>query len=102
MEVETKNYTWYIVCFGIGVLIGIGTMDIINRVEKPSIVITKPDTSYSKVKLDSIKFKTDGHDTTIYKLNIKIKEDVQKSYQLDDSGTVALFKHLSKDTSAIK
>lgn len=103
MEAETKtNYTWYLICFGVGVLIGIGTMDIIDRVNKVSTIITKPDTSYSKIKLDSLKVKISGHDTTIYKLNIKSKEDVEKSYQLDDSSTVALFKQLSTKSDSTK
>lgn len=56
--------------------------------------ITVPDTSYSKVKLDSIKLNIGKHDTTIYKLNLKLKEDVERSYNLPDSDAVELFKQL--------
>lgn len=55
------------------------------------------DSSYSKIKLDSINVEIGKHDTTIYKLNIKLKDDIEKSYQLNDSASIELFKLLVTD-----
>lgn len=58
-------------------------------------VVVKQDTTYDKVKLDSISKLIIVKDSTISKLNIKYKDDVEKSYMLSDSDAVALFLRLS-------
>lgn len=52
------------------------------------------DTTYSKVKIDSITKLIDEGDTTIYQIKVKLKDDVEKSYALTDSASVELFKRL--------
>lgn len=52
------------------------------------------DTTYNHIVLDSIKYKIIEKDTIIYKLHIKMKEDVEASYNLDDSSSIQLFKQL--------
>lgn len=71
----------------------------IDNATKPKLrdQIEVQDTTYSRVTLDSIKVQIGKHDTTIYKLNLKLKEDVEKSYNLPDSDAVALFKKLLSD-----
>lgn len=88
------------IMFGIGVLVGMLLIVLANKNFGPhGELINNPDTAYNKVKLDSIKFKVGQHDTTIYKLNIKLKDDVQKSYQLNDTDAVNMFKQLSKGST---
>lgn len=87
---------------GTGILVGMATMDLIHQGNIDKLINIKPDTSYNKVKLDSINIQVGKHDTTIYKLNIKLKDDVEKSYQLNDSATVDLFKQLSKRTDTVR
>ena len=53
-----------------------------------------PDTTYNKVRLDSIKSDIVKYDSTLYELNIKTKEDVKKVYMLSDSASVELLKQL--------
>lgn len=91
-----SNIGTLLIVGAIGILIGMGLMDLIHRGSR-SETIKQPDTTFNKVKLDSIKVKVGKHDTTIYKLNIKMKDDIEKSYQLDDSATVNLFKQLVTD-----
>lgn len=52
------------------------------------------DTSYNKVILDSINYNIIKRDSIIIKLNIKLKENVKQSYNLNDSASVELFKQL--------
>ena len=56
--------------------------------------IYKIDTVYSKVRLDSITKHIDKKDSIIYELKIKTKDDIEKSYLLDDSSSIELFKKL--------
>ena len=84
-----------IVSFGIGVLLGMLIMVLITGKDFryiDDLVVT--DTAYNKIKLDSIKVVIGKHDTTIYKLNIKMKDDVEQTLQLNDSATIELFRKL--------
>lgn len=86
----------------IGLLVGMLLMSVVDNKTTGSNVFDKPDTTYNQVKLDSIKVQIGKRDTTIYKLNIKSKDDVEKSYQLSDSAAVELFKQLSLRTDTAK
>lgn len=96
MEVDKNGMMW----LGLGILLGILIIACFdNKAVENNILFTKPDTTYNKVKLDSIKVQVGKHDTTIYKLNIKLKDDVEKSYQLSDSAAIELFKSMSSASS---
>lgn len=86
----------------LGLLLGMGLMDLIQRGNVKDVKVELPDTTYSKVKLDSLTIKIGKHDTTIYNLNIKLKDDVEKVYGLSDSATVELFKELVTSSGTIK
>jgi len=88
-----------IIVFLVGILIGMGVMDLITRTSISKFEAIKADTSYNKVKLDSLKLVINNHDTTIYKLNIKLKDDVEKVFHLNDSASIELFKRLSSSAS---
>lgn len=92
----------YVIAALIGILVGMGTMDLIHRSNNINTINAVPDTSFSRVKLDSMKLSINQKDTTIYKLNIKMKDDVENSYQLGDSASIALFKRLASGTSQTK
>jgi len=99
MELSKSNWVW--LC--LGVLIGMLIIVMMNEHfgvngELP----TQPDTTYNKVKLDSINIQIGKRDTTIYNLKIKLKDDVERSYQLDDSAAVKLFKQLVTQSDTIK
>lgn len=91
-----------IVTFGIGILIGMLIISLFGKKDRDEHISSQLDTSYNKVKLDSINVQIGKHDTTIYKLNIKLKDDIEKSYQLNDSATVELFKRLVERTDSIR
>lgn len=56
------------------------------------------DTVYNKVRLDSIEYNIVKLDSTIVKLKVKYDVIIEKSYTLDDSSSVELFKQLSMGT----
>lgn len=99
-EPQNKIIQTIVISGLIGILLGMGIMELIHNKNVDTSIVTLPDTSYNKVKLDSIKLQIGKHDTTIYKLNIKLKDDVEKSYLLNDSATVELFRKLATSTSA--
>lgn len=57
---------------------------------------TKPDTAYNKVVLDSIEYNITKKDSVIYNIKQEMKDEVTKSFELDDSSAVKLFKELCK------
>jgi len=95
----TKEHIMPAVLIGVGILLGMLIMTVTHDYDNRGLEHLKPDTSYNKIKLDSIKVQIGKHDTTIYKLNIKLKDDIEKSYNLNDSSTVDLFKKLSSEKS---
>jgi len=98
---ELNKYS--LISFGLGLLVGMLVISLLDKKFGPTGELLKqPDTTYNKVKLDSINVQIGKHDTTIYKLNIKLKDDVEKSYQLSDSATVDLFRKLSTGTDKDK
>lgn len=56
------------------------------------------DTVYNKVRLDSIEYNIVKLDSTIVKLKVKYDVVIEKSYTLNDSTSVELFKQLSMGT----
>lgn len=95
MQISDKNIVNYPILILVGILIGMGIMDLIQHNNKSNQVVIKSDTFYNKVKLDSIKVQIGKHDTTIYKLNIKLINNTEKSYQLNDTSTINLFRKLN-------
>ena len=53
-----------------------------------------PDTTYNKVTLDSIEYNIIKKDSVIYKIKQEMKDEVTKSFGLNDSAAVELFKTL--------
>lgn len=64
---------------------------------KDQAVVVHADTSYNKIKLDSINVEIGKHDTVIYNIKIKTKDEIDKVYQLNDSASIELFKQLVSD-----
>lgn len=56
--------------------------------------ITKPDTAYNKIVLDSIELRIIKKDSIIYNIKNKMKDEVTKVLELDDSSAVKLFEQL--------
>lgn len=59
--------------------------------------LIQPDTIYNKVVIDSIEYNIIRKDTIIYNLKHKMKDEVTKSFELDDSSAVKLFKELASE-----
>ena len=57
------------------------------------------DSKYTKVQFNTIKFKINNHDTTIYKLNIKFNNGVIKSCELNDTSIINTFKEQLNNTN---
>lgn len=57
--------------------------------------VVLPDTTYNKVTLDSIEYNIIKKDSTIYKLKEKVKDEIEKALNADDSIAVEQFKSLS-------
>lgn len=57
--------------------------------------VVLPDTIYNKVTLDSIEYNIIKKDSTIYKLKEKVKDEIEKALNADDSIAVEQFKSLS-------
>lgn len=56
--------------------------------------VVKPDTIYNKVVLDSIEYNITKKDSVIYNIKQEMKDEVTKSFELNDSAAVNLFKEL--------
>lgn len=56
--------------------------------------VTKPDTAYNKIILDSIELRIIKKDSIIYNIKNKMKDEVTKVLELDDSSAVKLFEQL--------
>ena len=52
------------------------------------------DTTYNKVTLDSIEYNIIKKDSVIYKIKQEMKDEITKSFGLNDSAAVELFKKL--------
>ena len=102
MDVSKNNIGTILISGAIGLLIGMGIMDLIQRNDTSSHPVLQADTTYNKVKLDSIQFKVGKHDTTIYNLKIKLAHDKEAAYRLNDSDVVNMFKELAVRTDSIK
>ncbi len=102
MEFLNKNFGIIVISGLVGVLIGMAIMDLIDKSKESNNNVIQIDTTYNRVKLDSINVQIGKHDTTIYKLNIKLKDDVEKSYMLNDSSAIELFKELAVQSDNIK
>lgn len=55
------------------------------------------DTAYNKIILDSIEYNIIKKDSNIYELKTKMKNEIEKSYILNDSNAVKLFERLVRD-----
>lgn len=99
MEISRRAIAEILTALGIIIIMFIGTYHwgFDNGVKSMGIMPPPIDTTYSVVKLDSISVEMGKHDTTIYKLKIKLKDDIEKSYQLNDSASIELFKQLVAD-----
>lgn len=60
-------------------------------------IVTPIDTTYNRVILDSIEYNILIKDSVIYKLNTEMKDEIDKSYELNDSSAVKLFYKLLSD-----
>lgn len=58
--------------------------------------IVVPDTTYNKIVLDSIEYNIIKKDSVIYNIKQEMKDEVTKSFELNDSSAVKLFKELCK------
>jgi len=97
MEWNKDSWVWLL----LGVALGVSLILFLDkRVAEDGMIFTTPDTTYNRIKLDSISVKLGKRDTTIYNLKIKLKEDVEKTYALDDSSTVELFKQLATQSDS--
>ena len=56
--------------------------------------VTKLDTTYNKIILDSIEYNIIKKDSIIYNIKQEMKDEVTKSFELSDSATIKLFKKL--------
>lgn len=83
----------YVLCFVIGYILGVSDKETTNNYK----AITKIDTTYNTIELDSITYKITVRDSIIYHLKIQSNEAVEKSYSLNDSDAVVLFKQLTSE-----
>lgn len=60
-------------------------------------IVTKPDTAYNKIILDSIKLRIIKKDSVIHELKYKMDYETKKVYTLNDSAAVELFYQLCAD-----
>lgn len=79
-----------IIIFSIGV--GIGYHMTQNHVSIQEVVV---DTTYNKTTLDSIDYNIIKKDSFIYNIKQEMKDEVTKSYDMDDSAAFELFKELA-------
>lgn len=56
--------------------------------------VAKSDTAYNKVILDSIKYNITKKDSVVYNIKQEMKDEVTKSFKLNDNDAVKLFKEL--------
>lgn len=78
-----------IVVFYIGVIVGRHMTQ--NHVNNQEVLI---DTTYNKIILDSIEYNIIKKDSVIYNIKQEMKDEVTKSFELNDSVAVKLFKEL--------
>lgn len=91
---EKINKICLIIVFGIiCFIIGYCTADNNNsKIDYNNV--TLPDTTYNKVTLDSIEYNIIKKDSIIYDIKQKMKYEVAKVLELDDSSAVKLFEQL--------
>lgn len=93
---EFKEQIWYLLIFICGCIIGTFAAYKQYQIDSCDKVI-QPDTIYNKVVLDSIEYNIIIKDTIIYNLKQEMKDEVTKSFELDDSSAVKLFKELASE-----
>lgn len=96
---ENKNKLWIIIivviAFFAGYIISALTkQNITNTTVKPQCIVDI-DTTYNKIVLDSIEYNITKKDSVIYYIKYKMKNEVTKVLNLDDSAAVKLFKELA-------
>lgn len=77
------------IVFGIGYMCG----NTVSTKKKESFHII--DTTYNKVTLDSIEYNIIKRDSVIYEIQKKMKYEIEKSFLINDSSSVELFKKLA-------
>lgn len=96
---ENKNKLWIIIIVVIAFLAGyiisaLTKQNITNTTVKPERIVDV-DTTYNKIVLDSIEYNITKKDSVIYHIKYKMKNEVTKVLELDDSAAVKLFKELA-------
>lgn len=81
-----------IIVFVIGYISGYSDKKSSNNINSSYI-----DTLYNKIILDSIEYNIIKKDSNIYELKTKMKNEIEKSYILNDSNAVKLFECLVRD-----
>ena len=82
-----------ILCFITGYVIGVCDKETTNSNKS----IIEIDTTYNTIELDSITYKIIIKDSIIYHLKIQSNEAIEKSYSINDSDAVVLFKQLTSE-----
>lgn len=82
------NFIAFIIAFFIGFYFG----NCNYNTYKENVILY--DTIYNNIILDSIEHNIIKKDSIIYKLNTKMKYEINKSYIINDSGAIELFKKL--------
>lgn len=82
-----------LLCFVIGYILGYSDKETKNNYN----LINTIDTTYNTIELDSITYKIIIKDSVIYHLKIQSNEAIEKSYSINDSNAVVLFKQLTSE-----
>ncbi len=82
-----------VLCFVIGYILGVVDKETSINYDK----VSKLDTTYNVIELDSITYKITVKDSIIYHLKIQSNEAIEKSYSISDSDAVVLFKQLTSE-----
>lgn len=96
---ENKNKLWIIIivviAFLAGYIISALTRQNTINTDVKSHRIVDIDTTYNAVVLDSIEYNIIKKDSVIYHIKYKMKNEVTKVLEFDDSAAVKLFKELA-------
>lgn len=82
-----------VLCFITGYVSGVCDKETTNSNKS----IIEIDTTYNTIELDSITYKIIVKDSIIYHLKIQSNEAIEKSYSINDSDAVILFKQLTSE-----
>lgn len=91
-----KNKIW-IICFIILLMGVIICYLITSKKENIHDEYIEIDTVYNKVILDSIEYNIIKKDSIIYNIKQEMKDEVTKSFNLNDSSAIELFKELARE-----